>query len=187
MEQMILKQLKWLKIYAITSTIVFVSFLSLAFNRSAKPQRFEEIDVERINIVEKNGALRMVISNEQRQHPGTVDGGKMGPARQRPAGLLFFNNEGEECGGLTFGGRKQASSMGFSFDQYQNDQVIAFQYQEGLEGQQRSRSYGLRLWDRPENFTTGQLLQHVDSLEKLHDKKAYQKGVAELQAKRLIG
>jgi len=186
MEQVILKQLRWLKIYAVISTIVFAGFLSLAFKQNAKPQRFEEIDVERINIIEKNGTLRLVISNAQRQHPGIVDG-KMVPARPRPAGLLFFNDEGDECGGLVFRGGKQASGLALSVDQYKNDQVLQLQYEEELKGQQLSRSYGLRLWDRPDNFTSGQLLRRIDSLEKLHNKSLYQNGIAELQAKQLLG
>ena len=186
MEQVILKQLRWLKIYAITSTIVFAGFLSLAFTRSAKPQRFEEITVERINIIEKNGTLRMVISNAQKQHPGIVDG-KMVPARQRPPGLIFFNTEGDECGGLVYGGTKQSSSLAFSVDQYKNDQVMQLQYQEEMQGKQPVRHYGLRLWDRPDNFTSGQLIRRVDSLEKLQNKDLYEKGVADLRAKNLLG
>ena len=186
MVQTISRQLRWLKAYAIISPIVFAGFLSLAFTQGTKPQQFEEISVERINIIEKSGALKMVISNAQRQHPGAIDG-KTIPARQRPAGLIFFNTDGDECGGLAYDGTKKSAGMVFSVDQYKNDQVMQLQYEEELEGKQRLRSYGLRLWDRPDNFTLGQLMHRVDSLEKLKNKDLYQKGVAEMQAKNLLG
>ena len=84
MEQMILKQLRWLKIYALVATVGFASGLFVVFKRASAPPRFEEITVERINVVDQNGALQMVISNQARQHPGIV-GGKTMPARARPA------------------------------------------------------------------------------------------------------
>lgn len=59
-----------------------------------KNQKFEEIDVERINVVEKDGKVKMVISNAARQHPGAVDG-KLIPREQgRAAGMIFFNERG---------------------------------------------------------------------------------------------
>ena len=60
------KEVRFLKIYALASTLGF-SLLLLASFKSSKHQKFEEIDVERINIVEKDGSLKMVISNQEKQ------------------------------------------------------------------------------------------------------------------------
>ena len=60
------------------------------------------ISVERINIVEKDGKLRMVISNRARQHPGVLDGKVMPRPNGRPPGMIFFNHRGDEAGGLIF-------------------------------------------------------------------------------------
>ncbi len=45
-----------------------------AFTPQSGKQKFGEIDVERIKIVERDGKLRMVIFNKERQHPGVTDG-----------------------------------------------------------------------------------------------------------------
>ncbi len=170
MEQSILKQIWWLKLYALASSIGFAALLVLAFMQWRLPVRVDEIDVERINIVEKDGTLKMVISNATRQHPGLIDG-KSVPARQRPAGIIFFNDVGDECGGLVYEGAQKAANLTFSVDQYKNDQVMQLQYDEGLTGPHRSRAYGLRLWDRPETFTLGQLQRRIDSLTRLNDER----------------
>jgi hypothetical protein len=61
-------------------------------------ESFDEINVKRINIIENDGTIRMVLSNKERQHPGRIDGKDI-DEREREAGLLFFNDEGDECGG----------------------------------------------------------------------------------------
>src|SRR6266568_5008841 len=104
METRIEKEIRFLKIYAAITTLVCAVFFFSAFVLQTKKQKFEEIDVERINIVEKDGKLRMVISNEERQHPGIIDGKTLPRKEGRPAGMLFFNDKGDEMGGLTFGG-----------------------------------------------------------------------------------
>ena len=97
---------------------------------STTATKFSEIDVERINIREPNGTLRMVISNTART-PGIIWRGveRPHPSGRRSAGMLFFNEEGTENGGLSFGGQRgpdgRVSGGGhISFDQYEQDQVI---------------------------------------------------------------
>jgi len=71
METKIEKEVRYLKIYVVVSTLFFAVFLLSAFAVVSK-KKFDEIDVERINVVEKDGKLKMVISNKERQHPGTM-------------------------------------------------------------------------------------------------------------------
>src|ERR1700684_656690 len=72
---------------------------------------FAEIDVQRINVREPDGTLRMTISNSATA-PGIIFRGKehAHPARQA-AGILFFNDEGTENGGLLFGGSKKGTRV----------------------------------------------------------------------------
>jgi hypothetical protein len=64
--------------------------------------------VERINVVEPDGTLRLAISN-QTKFPGPIYHGKEYPHPDRKtAGRLFFNDEGSENGGMIFGGAKDA-------------------------------------------------------------------------------
>ena len=80
--------------------------------------------MHRINVREPDGTLRMVISNHARL-PGVIDRGTEHPPVDRPyAGMLFYNDEGTENGGLVFGGRRNAkgevvdSGVSLSFDRY---------------------------------------------------------------------
>ncbi len=142
---------RFLAIYSGVLTITFAVVVLAAFAESHQKQKFDEIDVRRINIVEPDGTLRMVISNKA-DFPGVIIKGKETPHPDRAtAGMLFFNDEGTENGGLIFGGSKdkqgKVSSYGhLSFDQYEQDQV--FVIDAGEENGQRSSE--LRIIDQPD-------------------------------------
>src|SRR5687767_14546628 len=100
------RELRFLRIYTLASSLILVVLSTAAF-RQATTGKFDELTVGRINVVDANGALRLVISNKDRMHPGMMDGKLID--RPRPvAGMLFFNEEGDEVGGLTFTGRRVA-------------------------------------------------------------------------------
>src|SRR5690349_1064712 len=145
MEEKMIRDIKLLKWYAGISTLAIV-FLIAQFFLSTSTNRFEEINAERINIVESDGTLKMVISNKERQHPG-LSNFKPLPARERAAGIIFFNSSGDECGGLTYEGNEKEAGFGFSTDQFRNDQIMQFQYDQIGIGDSVKRSYGLKLWD----------------------------------------
>jgi hypothetical protein len=72
----------------------------------------------------------MVLSNSKRL-PGVIVKGKEQPPNDRPqAGMLFYNDEGSETGGLIFGGRKNSDGQvvdccgSLSFDRYGANQII---------------------------------------------------------------
>jgi hypothetical protein len=67
--------------------------------------------------------------------------------RRTSAGLLFFNDEGDEVGGLTFSGTDdngRRADARLMFDQLKQDQIIGISYGEG-GGQPTA---GLQVWDR---------------------------------------
>ena len=111
--------------------------LALAAFRQAQKTRFTEIDVERINVVEKDGKLRLTISNAARL-PDPIIGGKSYPLRggtgAGSAGMIFFNDEGNENGGLVFAGRKTATGYRanghLTFDQFDQDETVSFTYSD---------------------------------------------------------
>jgi hypothetical protein len=133
MESRLRRDVRYLKAYALLSTVA-LCVLALGAFRQQKA-RFGEIDVERINIVEPDGKLRLVISNRPRSIGPVYKGQPFGyPGGTRP-GLIFFNDEGTENGGLTFTGKQDAdgkyqASSHFSFDQFNQDQVLYFSHQE---------------------------------------------------------
>ncbi len=120
------RQLRFLRVYAIVNTLVLVVLATTAFRQTTAIQKFDEINAQRINIVDADGTLRMVISNKNRMHPGVI-GGKTVDRPRPVAGLLFFNDEGDEVGGLTFTGREangtRQADASLMFDQLKQDQT----------------------------------------------------------------
>lgn len=149
MDSQLRRDVRLLKLYALCSTAAFAVLALAAFGRRPAPTTFDEIDVQRINVREPDGKLRLVISNRQRS-PGPIAYGKpFGYAGGSRPGMIFFNDEGSENGGLTFTGMRNpdgtySSSGHLSFDQYNEDQVVYLQYIDN-NGQMRK---GLTIADR---------------------------------------
>ncbi len=111
------------------SALAAVFFLTGA-REPIKHEKFDEITVGRINIVEPDGTKRIVISNKAR-FPGDFIQGKEGarPDRRDFAGMLFINEEGTENGGLIQKGAigadgKIASGLSLTFDRFRQDQAL---------------------------------------------------------------
>ncbi|SEM32543.1 hypothetical protein SAMN05421856_102412 [Chryseobacterium taichungense] len=172
------KQVTILKRYCICVTILLFAMISVCYFIGSSNNK--ELTVERINIVEADGTLRMVISNRARQHPGRMDNKDL-PERDRPAGLLFFNDEGDECGGLGYNGNKKEAAMFMTMDQYKNDQIMTISYDQENSSGKPARSYGFTLNDRDELPLSGQI-SYFDSLKKLKDTSAYAQGLRRFKA-----
>ena len=118
---------------AAVTTAVALAIGAHALERD-RPVKLEEIDVRRINVREEDGRLRMVISNTSHL-PGLIFRGKDHPhPNRRTAGVLFFNDEQTEMGGLLFHGKTENGKVTggghLSFDQYEQDQVIQLTHSE---------------------------------------------------------
>jgi hypothetical protein len=101
------RDVRFLKRYAMGSTLAIVVLIASAFSRdgAGRREKFTEIDVERINVVEPDGHYRIVISNRPRSLGPVYKGKPFGYAGGGRPGIIFFNDEGTENGGLTFTGR----------------------------------------------------------------------------------
>jgi hypothetical protein len=131
-DRQIRRELRLLKGYALITTALLATLMLTAFRRAPR-EKFTEIDVQRINVVEPDGRYRMVISNRPRSIGPIYKGKPFGyPGGARP-GLIFFNDEGTENGGLTFTGQRNPdgtyrASTHMSFDQFNEDQVLNLDY-----------------------------------------------------------
>jgi hypothetical protein len=147
-----------------TSTIASVLALA-AFTRANQRPHFQEIDVERMNIVEPDGKLRLTISDAARS-PGWTFHGKVYPGRPKGAGMIFFNDEGEEDGGIGFGGRKVNGKVeadgGIAFDRYEQDEAVTLRYSE----ENGRRQQGLSVTDRAD-VPIYQMIMRRDSIMKI--------------------
>ena len=181
MRHSIRRQLRFLHAYAATTTLIIAAAAASAFVQPAPPRNLGEITAERINIVDADGTLRLVISNKDRMHPGVI-GGKV-LRRPRPyAGLLFFNDQGDEAGGMTLTGRESASrrdaDAGLMFDQLGQDQTIGFEYTE-RNGQ---RSAAFKVWDRPDT-PLADLVDELNRARAIQDPAARDAAVARVRAR----
>lgn len=132
-------QLRWI------TGILLMAVISICILAFSGPgiQRYKELSTERINIVESNGQIRMVLANKERS-PGVMAYGKPVappiPGGNRP-GLIFYNDEGTENGGLVFMGGKDSTGRyqatgHLSFDQYNQNQVLYLTYSDDNGDQQ---------------------------------------------------
>ena len=140
----------------LSTTLVVVLLMG---SKSHGSQRFGELQVQRINVVEPDGTLRMVISDHSRM-PGVIVKGKESPKVDRPqAGMLFYNDEGSENGALIFGGHRNEqgevvnSGGSLTFDQYGASQIVQLAGVDdkdnkfaGLAVNDQGRERGRRIW-----------------------------------------
>ncbi|UCF20453.1 MAG: hypothetical protein JSU87_03325 [Gemmatimonadota bacterium] len=155
------KRLRFLALCNAAALCALGSLTLLAFTRQDRV-RFTEVDVERLNIIGTNGQPVLVLAN-RRLIPGPSMSGKQYPAavadgRDLVSGMIFFNEQGDEVGGLIFNGIPKDSGYSavghLSFDQWKQNQVVALQYIDGGT----SRRAGLNVWDRPTDVTMDEQL-----------------------------
>ncbi|HEX8693087.1 MAG TPA: hypothetical protein VF746_11745 [Longimicrobium sp.] len=127
------REVRFLKLYAAGSTLLFLLLFLGAFQGARQRQRFTEIDVERINVVEADGRPVVVIANQARL-PGNVMNGREYSDREGIGGLIFYNGEGDEAGGLVFRSERGDTSVTafgqLSLDRFESDQVVTLNYTE---------------------------------------------------------
>lgn len=122
---------------------------------SGNKASFEEIDVQRLNLREPDGTLRYVLSSSAR-FPGAIIKDTEYEHPRPQAGMLFYNDEGSEVGGLIFAGSKDAdgktsSGGSLTFDRYEQDQIVQIM---GLDQGGTRQLAGMQVSDRPSRSIT---------------------------------
>lgn len=193
------RDVRWLKLYAGALTLAVGVMSVAAFTRAefrAAHASFDVIDVERINVREPNGNYRLVISNRPRSIGPIYKNKPFGYEGGGRPGLIFFNDEGTENGGLTFTGssctngktadgqtcrpgEQYRASTHMSFDQFNSDQILNFDYSE--RGGQRVT--GISVQDRAVWDIYDQVMLR-DSILAIKDSVARQAAMTRLTAPR---
>lgn len=157
----VLRDLKLLKAWAAGSTVVIVVLLLAAF-RAPAAMRLDTLEVERIDVMSPGGTPALSIAG-QGLLPGPTFGGTEYPqelsgGRTTAAGMIFFNERGDEVGGLTYHGDLTedgySANGGITFDQFRQDQVVSLRYSDNGE----RRSAGVDVWDRSTEIAIEELL-----------------------------
>ena len=140
-----------LAIYSGVLTLAFAATVLMGATSGTRRATFDQITVHRINVVEPDGTLRMVVSNAA-DAPGTpIKGHVYGRDDRKVAGIIFLNNEGTENGGLIYDGSrgkdgKESSHGHLSFDNYNQDQTLVLEANQ--EDTARKSTY-LQINDQP--------------------------------------
>lgn len=161
-------QLRFLRVQGVVSTLFMIVLLVGAARGGTK--KFDTIDAERINILEKDGRVRLVISNKARSPAPMQRRQEFGNRGGTRAGMIFYNDEGTENGGLIFSGSRDAhgeyEAVGsLTFDQYEQDQTVALQYVDG-NGRRRA---GLTINDYPLGITSLDFDRRLKAAQALTD------------------
>lgn len=172
--------------YVIASTLL-ISFLTLnSFKSKGSVEKFDEIEVKKITVLGENNLPRMVLSNETRQHSGRANGTEM-EKRQRPSGLIFFNNEGDECGGLVYQSKikdgKIISGMSFTMDNYNDDQVVQVLNDEYYADGKSYIQRGIKINQYPSGTSMVERNNKIAEINKIVDKDERNKKMNELLVK----
>lgn len=112
------------------------------------------LTAERLEIVEPDGSLSMVLANSERPAVATMDGkvlmeGQEEERRGTPM-IVFFDGRGTEVGGMAFGVRETADGYNairhLSLDAHNQDQSVVLMHYQSPEGS----TSGLSIVDRPD-------------------------------------
>lgn len=163
---------KALVVYSGVLTLTCVTLLLSGFaDIGGRDARFDTLTVQRINFVEPDGTLRMVLSNN-RKIPNVIVAGHEYPdyggrKASNAAGVLFYDAQGTESGGLTFGGSKIGDESKvrwghLSFDAYDQDQMFAIDARSDGTNQLAQ----MKIWDTP-SWSIKEYLDLRDSIRNL--------------------
>lgn len=170
-------RVRHLTTYAVGSTLLFLMFAVASFGPEQIAEwkkvvantaevdtlRVGHIKAERLDIVEPDGQLDLVMANTKRIPGVIVEGEELIDHREGKgiAGMIFYNAEGTEMGGLAFHSSRDRGGYEafghFAFDQYNQDQVVALSYR----GTDSTRAAGLTVWDRPTSITIEDVVEAV--------------------------
>jgi hypothetical protein len=150
---------------AATQALLRAEDAARAAGVEAPPAAIDELTVKRINVVEDDGTLRIVIGNSTHGRTLPVRGRLVEhPGRTASAGLLFMNDEGTECGGLEYRGRsgadgKQQSGY-LTVDDYEQNESLRF----GMVQNGGSSAKFVEFSDRP-GWSIADLVQELEKAE----------------------
>jgi hypothetical protein len=149
------REIRLLRYYALGMTLFAGIALLGAVHEASRNATLDTLTVHRINVVDREGKLALVITNHDDFPPPVVNGHtyRRGGG-DNSNGILFYNQRGDEQGGLTWSGLRNAdgtyeSSNEISFDTVNTDQLVHLQ--DGNEnGRETAELIG---WNQPDYNT----------------------------------
>jgi hypothetical protein len=164
----VVRQIRTLQVAVVALSAATIVLGVNSFRPLLARQRFKVIEAERINIRERNGTLKVALSDAA----GFTEGQR---AQQeegaRFSGLMFYNEEGQEAGGLVYLGKAvpggQDAEAALTFDQFRQDQNVYLHHEEHRDAQGSRLEDGLSINARPDWTKASEEYQTYERLEKL--------------------
>jgi hypothetical protein len=161
-------EIRLLRLLVVVSILFSLSLGGAIIWLIAKRNSADHLTVHRLDIVDAAGQIRLAISNRE-ELPGLLINGKPAPRNGKDAGMIFFNDEGLECGGFQVSGAKSGEaaeqSLSLTFDQYRGDQNLQLIYvQDGA-----TKTAGLRIADHPPDEVIEDIVAEMDKIHSLPD------------------
>jgi hypothetical protein len=145
-------EIRVLRVYALVTTLLAGVFL-LGAVHEARLASFDRLTVHRIDVVDREGKLAMVLAAHDDFPPPVVNGKPVTRSSGSDEnGIVFFNQRGDEQGALMWDGRVAAdgsysSANTLSYDSVRSDQLL--QVDDATEnGRQSAYVIG---WNRPDD------------------------------------
>jgi hypothetical protein len=166
----------------IAITVLAIGLLASMFwiwhSSSSQPR---VLSVERLDIVEPDGELAMVLSSSAHVPLPMIDGQKLAgaEARHSPA-LIFFDGKGDEVGGILMTNEEfedgYRAGRHLSFDQFGQDQTLVLHHYE----QDGIASTGLRIDSRPFDISLPEALREL-GLEPASTREEFMEVIGQLE------
>lgn len=137
-----LQRVKWAGIGGII-LVAIASFLFFVRLRRPAPT---ELDVQRINVIDPDGTVRLVISNTARFPPPKL-AGKEYARSVSPAGMVFYDTKGSELGGIAITDTEKTGRLSALAFDYPNNDAMGFLTLVSPDG--KSATAGLMINSRP--------------------------------------
>jgi hypothetical protein len=169
------KEIRLLRTYALVSTVLAGVFLLGAAGEAAKIVTLDTLTVHRINVVDREGKLAMVISSHDDFPPPIIGGKVLKRSSGAVNGIIFYNERGDEQGGLTWTGIVHPdgtfeSGNTVSFDSVKTDQLVQLD-----DGNDNGKLYAYLIgWNRPayDSPEFQSAIQQIQNAKTIDEKRA---------------
>lgn len=178
------REIRLLRYYSLGVTLLAGVFL-LAAAGEAKNATFDTLTVHRINVVDNEGKLAVVITNHDNYPAPIVNGKALKRSSGADNGLIFYNERGDEQGGLTWGGIKRADGTFESGNTLSFDTVVTDQLLQVDDGNDNGKTYAYMIgWNRPRYDTPGTMsvIEQIENAKTIDEKRAIIAAHPELRA-----
>jgi hypothetical protein len=148
------REIRLLRYYALATTVLAGVFLLGAADEARQIATLDTLTVHRINVVDREGKLAMVITSHDDFPPPIINGKAMQRSSGAENGIIFYNERGDEQGGLTWSGIKHddgtfESGNTLSYDSVKTDQLLQVN-----DGNDNGKLYAYMIgWNRPDLST----------------------------------